>query len=421
MENNDKYIKYERLVKSIADKYKNKGIPLNDLITFGYEGLSKALKDGDESSPTFIAYATRCIRGAIKDEFGHLNTLKKNTYSQIKNMEKVEDKLTQELKRVPTAKELAEKMGKKVKKIIELKELSQSNISLDSEFETDSNVNYYNLIADQSITPIENITKHDYENKLKIKEEVFLKKLNPIEKKVYKSVKKEKKSFTDVAKQLNVGRSRIKTIYDKVDKKLQDFKNSEEYININNGKNNNLLMEIVKKSNESIDASALGEKFLKYENYDNLQEIDFKELKERYDKECKTTNEKPTFETYFDEICSEIGVNESTFARATGLQPDQFKAYKTPGHIPTLKAIVAFGIYFKLSYKTINTLLEYGGYRFKVNDKTHTAYSYLLEELKGYPIAYCNKVLEFLGVEEKDFLHKYPKRGRKKKKNKEEK
>ena len=73
-------------------------------------------------------------------------------------------------------------------------------------------------------------------------------------------------------------------------------------------------------------------------------------------------------------------------------------------------------IYFKIGIHTINTLLELGGFRFKINDRTHLAYTFVLEELKGYPIKYCNKVLELLGVEEDYLLNSDKKKRNNKKK-----
>lgn len=411
---------HKGLIKSVANKYKGNGIPFEDLVHYGEIGLWRASTKFDEKQGNkFSTLATYWIKWEIEDgiatESGDLSQYR---IKQIRKMKRAESELTQELKREPTDKEIADKLEIPLEKLVELKTLAQQNISLDNTIDSESDSTISDFIADNSMTPEEQLIYEEEKKDSKLIKEAFLKTLYPYERMVYFLRIEKNQKITYVAKKLGVGRTRISKIEKDIKEKQAVFFRSEEYYNIVNGKSESVLKEIIKEQKRNIDASAKGEKFAEYENYEDLPEIDFKELSKRFESEYASALMFPTFGTYFKDVCDKHNITCEKFCRATGLSKSQFDKYKSDHPTPSVSAIVSFGIYFKIGSHTINNLLELGGYNFKLNDRTHLAYTFVLEQLKGYPIKYCNKVLELLGVEKDYFLNSDKKKRKKNKKTK---
>ncbi len=409
--------KYEGLVKSIAKKYIGNGLSFEDLMQNGNIGLWTAkIKFNEKLGYEFSTYATSWIKVEIENGIAELSDISQYRIKQIKKMKRAESELTQELKREPTDKEIADKLEIPIEKLVELKTLAQQNISLENtiDSESDSTISYF--IADNSMTPEEHLIYEEKKKDSQLIKEAFLKTLYQYERIVYFLREEKKKNLNYVAEKLGVNRSRISKIEKDIKEKQALFFKSDEYYKLVNGKSESLLKEIIEEQKKNIDASAKGEKFAEYENYENLPEIDFKELSKRFQDEYGSALMFPTFGEYFKDICHKKKITYAKFHRATGLSESSFSNYKSPKPSPSIEAIVSFGIYFKIGIHTINTLLELGGFRFKINDRTHLAYTFVLEELKGYPIKYCNKVLELLGVEEDYLLNSDKKKRNNKKK-----
>lgn len=412
--------KYEGLVISIAKKYIGKGLSFDELKQCGDIGLFEAITKFDESKGYELStYATYYIKNEIENGIDELSGISKYKNQQVRKMKQTENELAQELKREPTDREIADKLEIPLEKLIELKTLSQQNVSLENTIDGESDSVVADFIADKSMTPEEQLIYKEEKEDGQLIKEAFLKTLYQYERVIYTLRYDKKMNITAIAKKLNSNRTRINTIQKDIERKYNDFFESEEYYTITNGKTDNLLKQIIENQTRNVDVSAKGEKFAEYENYESLSEIDFKEISKRFKDEYAINLKFPTFGEYFKEICDKKDISYAKFKRATGLSESQFKVYKTPKAKPSISAIVSFGIYFKLGITTVNGLLEAGGYQFKKNDRTHLAYTFVLEELKGYPIEYCNKVLELLGVEKAYLLNSNrKKRGKNKKKQK---
>lgn len=422
MEFEEIFKKYEGLVKSIAKKYIGKGLSFEDLVQHGSIGLWQASEKFNESLGYELStYATYWIKAEIENGIAELSDLSKYKIQQVNKMKQAENELTQELKRDPTDKEIADKLEMPLEKLLELKTLSQQNISLEKTIDSESDFVVADFIADKSMTPEEQLIYNEEKKDSELIKEAFLKTLYPHEKLIYILKNKKEINNTKIAKRLGVTRVRIKQIEENIENKLNDFYYSDEYHNITNGKTDRLLKDIIEKQKRNIEVSAKADKIAKYEDYEKLKEKNFKDISTRFQEEYAINLRYPTFEEQFNNICEQKNITESMFCRATNLSEETFKYYKTNGAIPSIKAMVSFGIYFKLGSHTINALLDTVGYSFKKNNRTHLAYTFVLEELKGYPIEYCNKVLELLGIEEKDLLNRYPKGKKESKKRQEQK
>jgi len=177
-----------RLVISIAKKYINRGIEIEDLIQEGSIGLMKAIDKYDWSKGNkFSTYATWWIRQAITRAIAdQARTIRVPVHmvETINKLVKVERELTQELGRDPTAEELSEKMGGQVagitpKKISDIKKLNAIPVSLDKPIGYNDESQFADFIQDKDMISPEQYT--DYNMLLEQINEAFSKVLDPLE------------------------------------------------------------------------------------------------------------------------------------------------------------------------------------------------------------------------------------------------
>ena len=125
-----------RFVVSVAKQYQNQGLTLNDLINEGNLGLIKAGKRFDPSKGfKFISYAVWWIRQSIMQalvEQSRMVRLPLNKVDAYQKLYRALGKFLQEFERQPSARELAEVTGLKVKDVRELLSLGGRHISMDA-------------------------------------------------------------------------------------------------------------------------------------------------------------------------------------------------------------------------------------------------------------------------------------------------
>ena len=263
MEANEILNTYEGLVKSIAKKYIGNGIPFEDLVHYGRIGLWQAsTKFNEKSGYKISTLATYWIKWEIENGIAtESGVLSQYMNKQIRKMKRIESDLTQELKREPNDKEIADKLEIPLEKVVELKTLAQQNISLDNTIDSESDSTISDFIADDSMTPEEQLIYEEEKKDSKLIKEAFLKTLYPYERMVYFLRIEKKQKITYVAKKLGVGRTRISKIEKDIKEKQAVFFRSEEYYNIVNGKSESVLEEIKKEQKRNIDASSKLDKF----------------------------------------------------------------------------------------------------------------------------------------------------------------
>lgn len=395
---------HQELVKSIAKKYMGRGIEFEDLVQSGNIGLWKATEKFDANlGNKFTTYAYSLIEYEIKEAFGELTGLSKHYRQQVNKIKQIKSQLTQKFNRVPTDEEIAEEMDIDLVDVGLLNKISQNFVSLDSNSDDEKGSSIIDNVADENnISPEEHVINSHNDDIYKVKLKYLLDSLTPIEREIFNRRNFEnKKSYEKIGKEFNIGRERIRTIDKKVSEKIKLVPTEEELENINlkKKKEQNMLKEIINETKESLGISAKDEKIAKFENYDNLQEIDFDVIKDRYDDTYETSTEnKNTFSQFFVYLCEKYGITETTFNRATGLGRTHFINIKKGRSMISMEALVATGIYFKIDSSLIRDLLERGGYKFCTTNKVHSAYELLLAECSGYPIKYCNEILKYLEI-----------------------
>jgi RNA polymerase sigma factor (sigma-70 family) len=125
-----------RLVVQIARRYRNRGLPLPDLIEEGNLGLLRAAdKFEPERGTRFSTYATWWIRQAVARALANqARTVRLPVHVELLlgRYKREHDRLTQTLGRAPTAAELAQAMGMTEDQLGELEELRLKPLSLDA-------------------------------------------------------------------------------------------------------------------------------------------------------------------------------------------------------------------------------------------------------------------------------------------------
>lgn len=148
-----------RLVTSIAKKYLNCGIDLEDLIQEGIVGLMKAISKYDyRLGNKFSTYATWWIRQSITRAIGDQTRVIRvpvHLMDTINKLFKTEKELTQKLGRTPTIDELTqgmggEKEGFSAKKISDIRKIAVDSVSIDRPIEHDNDSQFTDFLREKN-------------------------------------------------------------------------------------------------------------------------------------------------------------------------------------------------------------------------------------------------------------------------------
>lgn len=145
-----------RFVISVAKKYQNRGLPLEDLIEEGNYGLIEAVEKFDPTvGVRFVTFAVWNIRRAIMtaiDEAGGIMRIAANGSALLRKVKNAQETFEQKNQHAPSTSDIAEIIGEDEDKIIEVLCASQMAASLDAPITSDEDSSYMSdTIADSSI------------------------------------------------------------------------------------------------------------------------------------------------------------------------------------------------------------------------------------------------------------------------------
>ena len=125
-----------RFVVSVSKKYRNRGVPLPDLINEGNLGLMRAARRFDETKGIrFVTYAVWWIRQAILQALAEQSRIVRvpmNRAGQLHRIARRKAELAQELGREPTAGEIAKGMDLRTEEVEQVLAVASSHLSLDA-------------------------------------------------------------------------------------------------------------------------------------------------------------------------------------------------------------------------------------------------------------------------------------------------
>lgn len=210
------------LVRFLANKFKNRGEPLDDLVQVGYLGLLKAIDRFDpDRGLEFTTYATPTILGEIKRHFrdkGWSVRVPRRLQELSAKVNQATDTLTTQFQRSPTIQEIADYLDASVDEVLEAMESSSAYSSVPLEG-TGSSKN------DDAPSVIDRYGSEDNElaftdDRLVIEE--ALKGFSPREREVIELRFLKGMTQIEIAEQLGISQVQVSRLLRRTLKKIQD-------------------------------------------------------------------------------------------------------------------------------------------------------------------------------------------------------
>lgn len=209
-------------VRFLANKFKNRGEPLDDLIQVGYLGLLKAIDRFDPSRGLeFTTYATPTIMGEIKRHFrdkGWSVRVPRRLQELSAKVNQATDVLTTELQRSPKIEEIAEYLDASVDEVLEAMESSSAYSSVPLEGTGNNDNDDAPSVLDRYAT--EDSALNFTDDRLIIEE--ALKGFSPREREVIDLRFLQGMTQIEIAEQLGISQVQVSRLLRRTLKKIQD-------------------------------------------------------------------------------------------------------------------------------------------------------------------------------------------------------
>ncbi len=210
------------LVRFLANKFKNRGEPIDDLIQVGYLGLLKAIDRFDpDRGLEFTTYATPTIMGEIKRHFrdkGWSVRVPRRLQELSAKVNQATDTLTNELQRSPKVEEIAAYLDASVDEVLEAMESSSAYSSVPLEGGSNSDSEDAPSVIDRYAT--EDNALNFTDDRLVIEE--ALKGFSPREREVIELRFINGMTQIEIAERLGISQVQVSRLLRRTLKKIQD-------------------------------------------------------------------------------------------------------------------------------------------------------------------------------------------------------
>ena len=183
-------------------------ISIEDIAGYGVEGLINAIERySPQKNTRFETYALIRIRGAILDRIRAQDFLPRSVRKKIKDIKVAQEKLKQELGRMPTTTEVANYLDMEPEKVSQLLSEDATITSLyDKRGNTDDSVEIIDTIQDENkLNPQENAEEQNVKQQL----EKALKRLPERERIIMVLYYQENMTLKEIGETINMSESRV--------------------------------------------------------------------------------------------------------------------------------------------------------------------------------------------------------------------
>jgi RNA polymerase primary sigma factor len=224
-----------RFVISYVKKYRGNGLSLEELVSIGNVGLVKAIEKYDpDRGVKFISYAVWWIRQTVLQALAEETRsvrIPQNQNGNLTRIRRTETKLTQELGRSPTDREIAEEMDERLETVQRLRRVDMPEVRLDAPLKEDErdSATYKDRYADSDASDLEDEVEARTEREFL--ERMFSKYLTDRERKIlvlyYGLDGGEGQTLEEVGELMGVTRERIRQLRNRAFEKLRDSQHGE--------------------------------------------------------------------------------------------------------------------------------------------------------------------------------------------------
>lgn len=210
------------LVRFLANKFKNRGEPIDDLMQVGYLGLLKAIDRFDpERGLEFTTFATPTILGEIKRHFrdkGWSVRVPRRLQELSSKVNQATDVLTTQLQRSPTIDEIADYLDATVDEVLEAMESSSAYTSISLETPTGSDSDDSPSIIDRYATEDDDLNFTD--DRLIIEE--AMRGFSPREREIVELRFLQGLTQVEIAERMGISQVQVSRLLRKTLQKVQD-------------------------------------------------------------------------------------------------------------------------------------------------------------------------------------------------------